>query len=519
MTGTPPLSSAELQRLAQESLTPAEYAELVACLQVLVSTQEPDWSSLCFPEQRRYIEDDSRFKLLLCTRRAGKSYVDGIELFRDAYRSPGVSCLYVGLTRSEAKRIMVKDVLDELNYGLGLGAVLNKSDFTYTLPNKSVIYIIGVDSSEKEKRKAYGQKQKRVVIDEAALYEIDLAEFVYSVLKPSTVDHGGSITMSGMPSNIHRGLFFELTQGQRPTAPGTWESTDVQHGTVWRGHRWSAWQNPYTADQWRADIEQMRLVNPLIDATPVYQEQYLGEWAIDDSKLVYRYRRAVNDYVARPPLSPERWRYLLGVDLGFNDESAYVVGAYHPEDPVLYLLCAQKLAGQDITAVAGTIHGLRGQHKFDKMIIDGSNKQAVEEMRRRHNLPGLEAAEKQGKMEHIAIMNGDFVSQRIKLSEACEPLKLEYTQLIRDPRSDIPRELEGLPNHCADAALYLYRYARTWMGKPSDPVPQHGSPAWAAQQEAQMRAQQALQTQARDGNPAAVRALLNQQLKRQPWKR
>lgn len=471
---------ARIGQLRQES------PEALRRIAEVAVTMRPRFRDLCFAEQRAFLEDDSRFKLLLCTRRSGKSYVDGIDLFETAWDNPGCSCLYVGLTRAEAKKIMCKDILDVLNEQLAIGAVLNKTDLTYTLPNKSVIYIIGIDASEKEMRKAFGQKFKKVIIDEAALYEIDLAAFVYSTIKPSLVDNGGSITLSGMPSNIHRGVFFTLTNGQRSSVPGTWEIDDIGAGVTWKGHRWSAWQNPHILDEWLAEIAKMKAVNADIEETPVFRQEYLGEWAVDPSKLVYRYEQGTNDYDTLPLLDDEGWHYLLGCDLGFNDAVALVLGAWHTNDPNLYLLVADKRSGLDITATAAWIHEVRGIFKIDKMIIDGSNKQAVEEMRKRHNLPGLEAAQKQGKMEMIAVMNGDFRSGRIKLSPDCAPLKREYVELIRDPNSDIPREKDGLDNHCADAALYLYRFNRSWQSRPVVTGPAHGSPEWMKLQEKNM---------------------------------
>src|SRR5205085_11845215 len=63
-----------------------------------------------------------------------------------------------------------------------------------------------------------------------------------------------------------------------------------------------------------------------------------------------------------------------------------------------------------------------------------ANKQAVEEMRRRHDLP-LRAADKTGKSDFIEIMNGEFIQGRIKLRGAsCSQLAEEYAGLIWDER-------------------------------------------------------------------------------------
>ena len=93
------------------------------------------------------------------------------------------------------------------------------------------------------------------------------------------------------------------------------------------------------------------------------------------------------------------------------------------------------------------------------------SKQAVEEMRRRHDLP-LTPAEKTGKADFIEIMNGDFVSGYIKVhKKAALPLIEEYGQLIWDDRSHRKEEHASCPNHCVDAALYAWRHCYQWLSE------------------------------------------------------
>jgi len=131
-----------------------------------------------------------------------------------------------GPDRDSAKKIMWKDVLKPISRQLMLNARFNETELTATLTNDSVIYLLGVDSAEEEKKKLLGQKYKLVVIDEAASFSVDLNELVYGVLKPSVADYRGTICLIGTPGNVKRGLFFDLTQGQDPSAAGTWSGRD-----------------------------------------------------------------------------------------------------------------------------------------------------------------------------------------------------------------------------------------------------------------------------------------------------
>ncbi len=140
-----------------------------------------------------------------------------------------------------------------------------------------------------------------------------------------------------------------------------------------------------------------------------------------------------------------------------------MVCAYHDSDRTLYVLGAHKKDKCDITEVADQTRKLMGRFDFDRIVIDNANKQAVEEMRRRHDIP-LVGAEKAGKADFMELMNGDFVSARIKLhKKAAAPLIDEYSQLIWDDRSQRREEHPGCANHCTDAALYAWRHCYAYL--------------------------------------------------------
>ena len=111
----------------------------------------PDWFKNSFAEQRDLIEDNHPLKAMQCTRRAGKSYTAGIYAFKAAYETPNSSVIILGLTRDSVKRIFFKDILKDINRELGLKAKANASDLTFTLPNGSVVYLLGVDANPDDK--------------------------------------------------------------------------------------------------------------------------------------------------------------------------------------------------------------------------------------------------------------------------------------------------------------------------------------------------------------------------------
>ena len=462
---------------------------MATLLQEMRKRHRPPFLDYKFREQMEFIRDPAGFKVALCTRRSGKSYCGGLYLCKEAYNNPGVSCLYVALTRDEAKRIMWKDVLKVINRDLGLDCKFNENALTMTFPNGSIIYLLGADSNEDEKDKLLGQKYKLVIIDESSKYSIDLHELIYDVLKPAVADYRGAICMIGTPSNLRRGLYYDLTKNQDPGTAGRWK---VQG---WSGHRWSAADNPYMKKQWAEEIEELRAANPNIDETPGFKQNYLGRWTIDDLGLVYSYQGGRNDFAKLPELDGKlagRWHFVLGVDLGYDDPSAFTLCAYHDFDRCLYVLQSEKQARMDVTDVAAKIRHIelltKQQYRvdLDTVVIDNANKQAVMEMRRRHDLH-LTPANKTGKADFIELMNAEFTTGRIKLQvERTSPLVEEYGELIWDPRSTKREEHPACNNHCTDATLYAWRHCYAYLSTTVTVGAAPGTPEWYRAETAKM---------------------------------
>lgn len=468
------MTPAELDRLLAQ-LTPAERSELEQLL--AASPVAPTFGDESFREQQAFLEDPSPMRVVLCTRRSGKTYGGGLALFRAAFAHPGASCLYVALTRASAKRIAWKDVFKAIDREKALGCRFNETELSITLPNGSVIYLLGMDADEGEKEKALGQKFASVVVDEAASYTIDLEELVLGVLKPAVADYRGQISLIGTPGNLKRGLFYGLTEGQDPGAPGRWSLRG------WSGHRWSARDNPHMADKWQAEVAELTAANPRITETPLFRQHYLGQWVIDDDARVYKFDAVRNGYRGGLPLvrGPGKWHHVIGLDLGFADSTAWVVAAYHDSDRRLFIVEALKADGLDVTDVAQRTRVLLGRYDVDRVVIDGANKQAVEELRRRHDLP-VTAADKTGKADFIEILNGDLIAGNLRVDlENASVLVDEWGGLVWDERV-IGRRVEhpACPNHASDAALYAWRHCHAYLGETFVSRPPAGTPERAA---------------------------------------
>lgn len=421
---------------------------------------------IAFREQLDFIFDPNRLKALFCTRRAAKSYTGGLYLIKEALENPGCNVLYIGLTRQSAHGIIWKDILRELDQKHSLKIKFNETMLTATLPNGSVIWVTGADTDESEMNKLLGRKYRLVILDEASMFSVNMHQLVYGILKPATADQRGTICLLGTSSNITRGLFFNITNKK-------------EEG--WSLHTWTAHQNPHIKEQWKEELEDIDKNRPLFKLTALYRQWYLNQWVVDEEAKVYKYNEALN----KAPYLPRDlgdFHYVLGVDLAHSpDSTAFVISAYHEQDPNLYFTYARKHIKMDITAVAEERHRLAKKHDFEVEVIDGANKMAVEELNQRHGCKFL-AADKIGKVDFIKLMNDEFIQGKIKLLPEAyssheanvDSLHDEYEALVwvtdngvvKEPRKEHP----GIHNDLADAALYNWRYCYQYLHKPKGRV-------------------------------------------------
>lgn len=431
-----------------------------------------DWRTIAFDKQIQFIEDPHRLKASFTTRRGAKSYTDGIYILKEAEENPLCNCLYLGLTRLSAKGIIWKDVFKDINKRCSLGVKFNETELTATTQNGSVIYCAGVDVDEDERKKLFGRKYKLIVVDEAALYGIDLRDLVYVVLRPALADLRGTAVLSGMASNITRGLFYDIT-------------TRKEQG--WSLHQWSAHDNPHVAKQWQEELDFIRLNQPDLMKTARFRQAYLNEWVVDEDKLVYRFNEEKNTYVERPQANLLGWTYVLGVDLGWEDDNAFVLCAFHENLPDLYVIRTYNKPKMTFDQVVVKINEFMTDPKYPpcKVIIDGANKQGVESMRVRSSIP-FEFADKQGKVDFIEILNGDLVQGKVKINSQCSELISELKALIWKTDGEaivIPKKEEPrLPNHLCDAFLYAWRNGYHYQSEPVKKILVVGSREWFLKQ-------------------------------------
>ena len=372
-----------------------------------------------------------------CTRRAAKSYSCGIHFFEDSKNYPGENYVFFTLTRETARKIFWKSVLKTIDSKFKLGCKFNEARLECTTPWGATITLIGIDSDEKQKEKVLGQKLRWAYGDESAFFNIDLEEMVYDMLLPALADLNGGVTLTSTTSNRVNCFFHKITTGEIGG---------------WNVHKWSYLDNPYTAKQVQRIIDKNIADRPGIENTPGFKQMYLNQWVIDLDALVYKFTRDKN--IVYQYDSRRAKHGVIGIDLGFNDKSAFGVMGYDNEDGKLYCIESFGKSKLDISGVANEIRRLQAKYPNYRLVVDGANKQAVQEIINRHNIP-LFTAEKIQKFEFIQIMNSDFLTGNIKiLHDSCADYVAELEELVWDERK-LPEkhvELSSKDNHCCFVA-------------------------------------------------------------------
>ncbi len=415
------------------------------------------------PKQRAFVCDPSRRKVALCSRRAGKSHGILAWLLDGALEDPGGLSVYVARSKGDARRILQPAIdyfasrYPELK--LKLREIDNQLLLIVGLTRHSIWLAGCKDKSEVGKFR--GSKYKRVAIDESQEYGAFLRELVTDAFEPALIDKAGHLLLAGTPSPIPAGLFYEASTGDG--------------SPQWPTHHWTIFDNPHIPNA-EAEVRAFCLTYGLDKGSATYRREYLGEWVRDEGALVYPFSANINGVTLEDV--PALDYFILSIDVGFVDATAFTVCGFRRDHPEVWVLRSVSMTGLIPSAVAA--HAERHREEFGaglQIVVDegGIGKGYAEEMRQRYGI-GCHAAEKTKKRAYQEIVAGELRSGTIRIViSSCEQLCDEMALLQWAPgrASEDPR----FENHCCDSLLYGVRAARAWYRPELEP-PKPGSPEW-----------------------------------------
>jgi len=356
-----------------------------------------NFESYCFAPQRDFFRSPGeRFRVAVCSRRAGKTIGIAADAIDTCLKTPNAVCLYITITSQNARNIIWGDTLKILEE-YDLECKIDNTRLSLKFPNGSRFIIAGAkDRQEIEKYR--GWKLTKCYIDECQSFRPYIEELVNDIITPALRDLRGNLYMTGTPGPVPAGYFYTISTSD-----------------LWTSHKWTAFDNPHLhnpakgIDLEETLAEERRLKGIDIDNAS-YQRETYGRWVEDKDALVFKFNKERNIYYDKPTID----QYIFGIDIGYNDADSIAVLGYNDIDKKVYIIEEVEKTKQDITSLVQEIKRLQKIYNPIKMVMDAGalGKKIQEEILQRHSLK-LEAAEKHRKIEFIELLNDDLRNAKL----------------------------------------------------------------------------------------------------------
>lgn len=406
------------------------------------------------PKQEQALRSTKDRIILLWARQRGKSDVVALRALHRAVFYARSMIIIVSASEDQALEVMRKVNAHRRNMHLE-GKPLEDNKGSLELPNRS--RIIALPASVGTIR---GYSAVDLLIeDEAGEVPDDLHETIKPMLQVSK----GTMFLMGTP------------KGPKGHFAATWNLG----GEEWDKIKSTAWENPRVR---KHQLERERAHCEKLGKALWFQQEYECAFIAVGSGLVYPYSAERNACEALP-LNVGHWQFVLAIDYGFTDSTAFAVLGWNRHDPNVYVVESFKRAKLAPSEAADVAHAFTRKYPFARIVGDvgGLGKGYVEEARRRYKLP-IEPAQKNNKRGYIEIMVGDMKAGLLKVFPGNDALLEEWSRLPWDEERAMPAD--DYEDHLADAALYGFRACYGYIEETRKLPPEKGSPeALAAEAE------------------------------------
>lgn len=235
--------------------------------------------TFCFDKQIAFINDPEPFATAVCSVRAGKTVACAVDLIRTSLAREGIVCLYITLSRSNAKKIIWPE-LCRINQEYGLGGKVNETELSITFAvgkSHSTIYCSGA-KDKREIEKFRGLALALCYIDECQAFRDYIRELVDEVIAKRLFDYAGKLRLIGTPGPVPIGYFYECSVSDQ-----------------WSHHAWTMFDNPWLPK--KSGLSHDEILDRELKRKgvkrddPSIQRECFGKWAFDPNALVFRYSK------------------------------------------------------------------------------------------------------------------------------------------------------------------------------------------------------------------------------------
>ncbi len=437
--------------------------QLQDCLRHLLHLEDP--AAFCRdrlkfdpdPWQCRLLRSQTRKIIVNVARQQGKSTTAAAKALHRAVLFPKSVILIVAPAVTQASELRRK-IDEHLRNLKGIEAKVdanNKRELEFS--NGSRIIILAADEDTVRSYTA-----DMIIEDEAAM----VPDTVFEAMEPMTLVTDGQHILLGTPKGLRKHHFADH-----------WHDAD----STWDRYEVTAWTNTRIANN-KAKLEALKAEKERLGRLWWFQQEYECSFVAAAQGLVYPYDRKKNACAAI--VRDNRfWQYVLGIDYGYSDSTAFVILGWQQDDPNVYVVETLEKRGLLAPEAAEIAHKFSRKYPFARMVGDmgGFGKGYVEEARRRFHLPII-AAEKNNKRGYIELMSSDMKAGLMKVFPGNEALLDEWSKLPWDEERDNP--MDGHKDHLADACLYAWRAACHFLEEVRKAPPKRGTAAaYAAEAE------------------------------------
>jgi len=397
-----------------------------------------------FTEQLAFAVAPSRLISALCSSRSGKTTVCAVIGIQELLIHPNSIGYYMALTKESVRDIFIpaaRPILEKYN----IKCEILKDCIKFS--NGSKLVMTGANHPNVVET-FRGLKLRFCIIDEAASFNQSILQYLIDeVIMLRLSDLQGKLMLIGTPAAHCSGMFYEITTGQE---------------TGWDVIKWNGFNNPFMKKQFEADVKLFMDRKKCNLDNPKLQREYFGVWAADIDELM------IKPFTVQHPPRPyneHTWNTVLGLDIGFNDDTVISCIGWDKNNPTAYVLETVALQKSSVSKIAETLLKMKARYKPLRIVVDpaGASKTLMQEFWEKYQITTF-SAKKTDKAHYIEIFNDALIHNRLIFNpNSTLELQKECKSLVWN--EERTREHEGIKCDHFDATLYAYRESLAYLEK------------------------------------------------------
>jgi PBSX family phage terminase large subunit len=389
--------------------------------------------------QKKILADKSRYKVIVCGRRFGKTTFCVAHMVQHAMKNPRSLIFYIAPTYKAAKMIawsMLIQMLDRLPREYKFVAKTNESELYVLFTNGSRIDIKGADNPDALR----GVGLNLCIMDE---YQDMRPNVFEEIIRPALTDKKGSAIFIGTPKGFNH--FYDLYNNALSN-PKFYE---------YAAFKFTSYDNPLVdpveLDKARAATSEDR-----------FAQEYLADFRRYEGLVYKEFDRSLHIFTELP--DRPFIEVFAGVDFGYTNPAAIVVIG-RDFDNHFWIVEEWYKTGKTTAEIIERCKQLRTRWNINQFYPDPAEPDRIEEMTR----AGLACRDVSKDIDNgVDAVRNLFKTNRLKIQHDCENLLYEV-ETYHYPEKKFGRNEKEQPVKEDDHALDALRYAIYSNWSPIDP--------------------------------------------------